>query len=436
MREDWEECTFEDLLDYEQPTKYIVRSTKYSDDFKTPVLTAGKSFIKGYTNETTGIFNDLPTIIFDDFTTATQFVDFPFKVKSSAMKILVPTSKLVNMKFVYNCIQVNQVRNDTHKRYWISVYAKKKILLPSLVEQNAILSKTEELFSDLDNGIANFKKAQEQLKIYRQAVLKQGIDGAFTATWRNSESELYVNLVDSLSNIDKSIDVKNINEFNWIECRFGDLLDYEQPTKYIVKSTKYKDEYKIPVLTAGKSFIKGYTNETTGIFDDIPTIIFDDFTTASRYVDFRFKVKSSAMKILIPRSNLVNMKFMFYCMQVNQVRNDTHKRYWISVYAKRKIFIPSPKEQTQIVQEIESRLSVCDKMEQSITESIEKAEALRQSILKKAFEGKLLSKAEIELCKKEADYEPASELLKKIQAEKLAKELEKKKPSIKKKSKK
>ena len=96
----------------------------------------------------------------------------------------------------------------------------------------------------------------------------------------------------------------------------------------------------------------------------------------------------------------------------------------------------SLEEQNQIVQEIEFRLSVCDKMEQSINESIEKAEALRQSILKKAFEGKLLSKAEIELCKKEADYEPASELLKKIQAEKLAKELEKKKPSIKKKSKK
>ncbi len=115
MREDWIECTFEDLLDYEQPTKYIVRSTKYSDAYKTPILTAGKSFIKGYTNETDGIFDDLPTIIFDDFTTSTQFVDFEFKVKSSAMKILVPTSKLVNIKFLYNCIQVNQVRNDTHK---------------------------------------------------------------------------------------------------------------------------------------------------------------------------------------------------------------------------------------------------------------------------------------------------------------------------------
>jgi len=179
MREDWIECSFEDLLDYVQPTKYIVESTKYSDDYKTPVLTAGKSFIKGYTNETEGIFDNLPTIIFDDFTTATQFVNFKFKVKSSAMKILVPTSKLVNMIFAYYYMQVHQVRNDTHKRYWISVYAKMKILLPSLAEQNAIVAKIEELFSSLDNGIADLKKAQDQLKIYRQAVLKKAFEGEY-----------------------------------------------------------------------------------------------------------------------------------------------------------------------------------------------------------------------------------------------------------------
>ena len=100
---DWTESTFADLLDYEQPTKYIVKSTKYSDTYKTPVLTAGKSFIKGYTDETGGIFSNLPTIIFDDFTTATQFVNFEFKVKSSAMKILVPTSQLINMPFRILC---------------------------------------------------------------------------------------------------------------------------------------------------------------------------------------------------------------------------------------------------------------------------------------------------------------------------------------------
>ena len=84
----------------------------------------------------------------------------------------------------------------------------------------------------------------------------------------------------------------------WAVCRLEDIVDYEQPTQYIVESTDYCDEYKIPVLTPGKSFILGYTNETTGIYDKLPTIIFDDFTTDSRFVDFPFKVKSSAMKIL------------------------------------------------------------------------------------------------------------------------------------------
>jgi type I restriction enzyme S subunit len=183
--DDWVECRFEDLLDYEQPTKYIVRSTKYSDSYKIPVLTAGKSFIKGYTNETEGVFCNLPTIIFDDFTTASQYVNFEFKVKSSAMKILVPTSKFVNMKFTFYGMQVNKIRSDTHKRYWISVFSKKKFLLPPLPIQRAIVTKIENLFASLDKGIADLKKAQEQLKVYRQAVLKMAFEGE---EWRETNS--------------------------------------------------------------------------------------------------------------------------------------------------------------------------------------------------------------------------------------------------------
>ena len=201
---------------------------------------------------------------------------------------------------------------------------------------------------------------------------------------------------------------------DWVKCRFEDLLDYEQPTNYIVNSTEYDDSYETPVLTAGKSFIKGYTNEKDGIFDNLPTIIFDDFTTASQFVNFKFKVKSSAMKILVPTSDLINMKFVYYAMQVNKVRSDTHKRYWISIYSKKEIFIPSVNEQKMIVQEIDSRLSICDKVQQSINESLEKSKALRQSILKKAFEGTLLSKDEIEKYKVAADYQPAAVLLQKI----------------------
>ena len=100
----------------------------------------------------------------------------------------------------------------------------------------------------------------------------------------------------------------------WTEYELGELLSYEQPTPYIVGSTDYNDKYKTPVLTAGKSFVLGYTNETNGVYTALPVIIFDDFTTASQYVNFEFKVKSSAMKILTPNTELVLPKFIYYRM--------------------------------------------------------------------------------------------------------------------------
>ena len=506
MREDWIECTFDDLLDYVQPTKYIVRSTKYSDDYKTPVLTAGKSFIKGYTNETSGIFNDLPTIIFDDFTTATQFVDFTFKVKSSAMKILVPTSKLVNMKFVYNCIQVNQVRNDTHKRYWISVYAKKKILLPPLAEQQAILAKTEAIFSNLDNGIANFKKAKEQLKIYRQAVLKKAFEGELTKKWREGyvethgrasqpasqpPSPLALQLPPQLPTAEdllKQIKQERQNHYNqqveeWKKAvkqwekngkkgkrpsriskpkelpnvKDSDVETYEnlpntwQWSKFGNVTYKIGDiDHKMP-----KTVSNGYPYLSTGDLNKDGTIDFSGAKTISKedFDRLALKIKPEKGDIVFPRYGTIGRNILidfdkeflvsYACAIIKNIKSLMSSKfalhYSLSPVIKKEIKkytvettqanigiasienfvfpLCSTEEQNQIVQEIEFRLSVCDKMEQSITESIEKAEALRQSILKKAFEGKLLSKAEIELCKAAADYEPASELLKKIKAE-------------------
>lgn len=104
----------------------------------------------------------------------------------------------------------------------------------------------------------------------------------------------------------------------WVVTNFETILEYEQPTKYIVHDTNYKPTYKTPVLTAGKSFILGYTNETDNIFDDLPVIIFDDFTTESKFVDFSFKVKSSAMKILHINQDLVLPKYAFYLKCNNQ----------------------------------------------------------------------------------------------------------------------
>ena len=119
----------------------------------------------------------------------------------------------------------------------------------------------------------------------------------------------------------------------WAMCRLEYVVDYEQPTAYIINSTAYDDSYSIPVLTAGKSFIIGYTNETTGICSNLPCIIFDDFTTDSKLVVFPFKVKSSVMKILKIHSD-IEIDYVAMFMSVTRLIGDTHKRYWISEYSK------------------------------------------------------------------------------------------------------
>ena len=146
----WVVTNFETLLSYEQPTNYIVKNTNYNSEYETPVLTAGKSFILGYTDEKENIFSELPVIIFDDFTTESKFVDFPFKVKSSAMKILHINTDLVLPKFAFYLMQATEIDHDNHQRYWISTYSQEEIALPPLKEQERILSALEQYFKLLN----------------------------------------------------------------------------------------------------------------------------------------------------------------------------------------------------------------------------------------------------------------------------------------------
>ena len=149
----------------------------------------------------------------------------------------------------------------------------------------------------------------------------------------------------------------------WIVTNFETILEYEQPTKYIVHDTNYKPTYKTPVLTAGKSFILGYTNETDNIFDDLPVIIFDDFTTESKFVDFSFKVKSSAMKILHINQDLVLPKYAFYLMQATEIDHDNHQRYWISTYSQEIVALPPINEQERILTALEHYFNLLDTLQ-------------------------------------------------------------------------
>jgi len=175
--EGWKKVKLGEVLKYEQPYKYIVSSTNY-EDTGIPVLTAGKSFILGFTSEKDGVYKDLPVIIFDDFTTDNKFVDFPFKVKSSAMKFLKEKDENVVLKFVYESMQLLRYENvgGDHKRRWISEFQHFSILLPPLPEQRKIV----EILETVDNAIEKTDKIIEKYKRIKQGLMQElltkGID--------------------------------------------------------------------------------------------------------------------------------------------------------------------------------------------------------------------------------------------------------------------
>ena len=196
-------------------------------------------------------------------------------------------------------------RNDVHKQ---------SILVPPLPEQKAIASLLEKWDTAIEKTEALIAAKEKQFKRLLKRLL--------------SDQQ---------------------NNPKWRKVRLGSLLSYEQPTKYIVDSTNYTDKGSVAVLTANKSFILGYTEEKSRIFDEVPVIIFDDFTTANRYVDFPFKVKSSAIKILRRADNSLNLKFVYYSMQFIDFPLGGHQRYWISEYQYLELRLPPLAEQKKIV---------------------------------------------------------------------------------------
>ena len=156
----------DDILDYIQPTDYIVESENYSIDYDVPVLTAGQTFLLGYTNEKNGIYNatkDKPIILFDDFTTAFKWVDFPFIVKSSACKILT-AKKGQNIRYVYYAMQKVKIDNALHKRYWISLFSQKEIKYPSLNKQQEVVTILNKINAIIDADKKQLELLDETVK--------------------------------------------------------------------------------------------------------------------------------------------------------------------------------------------------------------------------------------------------------------------------------
>jgi type I restriction enzyme S subunit len=299
-----------------------------------------------------------------------------------------------------------------------TILKKLVVPLPPLTIQRTIVAKIENLFTSLDKGIADLEKAQQQLKVYRQAVLKKAFEGGLTSTNNiNTENslpdgwnwvklgEITTILGDGLHGTPKYSDKDDFYFINGNNLVDGKIVIKEN-TK-MVSHSEY-EKYKKP-LNEKTIFVS--INGTLGnvaFYNEEKVIL-------GKSACF-FNVNDNIDKNYI-RYCIVSHRFIAYAEET--ATGSTIKN--VGLKAMREFKIPLPKtlsEQHQIVREIETRLSVCDKVEQSITESLETSKALRQSILKKAFEGKLLSDEEIAQCRQAADYEPAGELLKKIQATK------------------
>ena len=164
-----ESCEINQLLAYEQPTAYIVANNEYSTDTTlTPVLTANKGFVLGYTDEDSGIYQKGECIIFDDFTMDAKYVSFPFKVKSSAIKILTAKPN-VNLRFMFEYLSFLGLKSEEHKRHYISEIASLVIELPSKEKQNIIAN----LMTSLDNKLALKEKAEARYEAKKRYLLSQ-----------------------------------------------------------------------------------------------------------------------------------------------------------------------------------------------------------------------------------------------------------------------
>ena len=190
-----------------------------------------------------------------------------------------------------------------------------------------------------------------------------------------------------MSKLEQLINELCPNGVEWIEL--GNILEYEQPTKYIVESTDYDQSYNIPVLTAGQTFILGYTNERTGIYTASsanPTIIFDDFTTAFHWVDFDFKVKSSAMKMLRPKVTFKGLfRYIYYAMKCIGYEAVDHSRHWISKYSHFEIPIPPLPVQEEIVRILDAFTDYTAELQAELQARREQYEYYRDKLL--SFEG-------------------------------------------------
>ena len=391
MKKKWQIKTLYDVSKKLSLNKLKIKQKQYLPSGLFPVIDQGQDLIGGYYNDESLLVSDEPPyIIFGDHTKIKKYITFKFIPGADGVKVLKAKENILP-KFLFYLLFTIKIEDKGYARHF-QLLEKESFLIPDDLEtQQAIVSKIEELFSELDKGIEDLKTSQQQLKTYRQSVLKWAFEGKLTNE-NVKEGEL-----------PKGWEWKTFND---VCVKIGDI-DHKMP--------KNTEDGKYPYLST-----KDITNDFKLSFDNVKLISEEDYLLLSRKIkpekgdiifprygtigknvlvdtDNEFLISYSCA-IIKPNPSLVVTKFI-YLFSLSPKVTDEIRKYVVETtqanigIASIKSFVfphPSIEEQHRIVQEIESRLSVADKMEESIAQSLQQAEALRQSILKKAFSGELV----------------------------------------------
>ena len=229
----YHESTLGEIFEYERPDNYIVSSEKYSDSFPIPVLTANQAFVLGYTNETTGIYDKGPVILFDDFTCDMKYADFPFKVKSSAMKLLTPKEG-IPIFYAYNLLQHINYKPEGHARHWISIMQPIKVSLPCHIEQKQI----SEFLSLVCKRIEKHQMLIAALKKYKRGVVKTLLDS------KQNQHQGVIWKTDAIGNLGTfikgaALSKADISDFGTPFILYGELYTtYKEVVRSIVRTTQ------------------------------------------------------------------------------------------------------------------------------------------------------------------------------------------------------
>jgi len=289
------------------------------------------------------------------------------------------------------------------------------IPLAPLPEQRAIVAKIEQLFNELDNSITHLKAAKEKLDIYRQSVLKTAFEGKLPSGKKDNPSSIVPEgwRQETISAVCEVNPPKPVTD-DEAEITFLPMSSVEEETgKYCSTGTKRYEQVK-----------SGYTGFLKGdvLFAKITPCMENGKIALIDKLPSQIGFGSTEFHVVRP-SKEINEKYLFYFLVQRRLRSFAKREMTGSAGQLRvpksflqnlRISFPPIPEQRAIVSAIESRFAVCDKLAQSIDEALEKSQAMRQSILKKAFDGELLSEAELRECRKQPDWEPAEKLLQRI----------------------